>query len=174
MVTSATFRECLAVFDGAVTSLQQACEMPTLHWRTLQNMKCYPRQDTLNFFFFFSLVRVCVCFFLGGGIKLVGVLRPVNRCGYIQAIHISYWRGVGGFLLLESPVLHADADIVTLFPPAKQPSRHAPLERLNPGRSSGKIFFSRVNFLCWLLFRYPFHPHVTPIILPKVQVAGYS
>ena len=72
---------------------------------------------------------VCVFFFGGGGIKLVGVLRPVNRCGYIQAIHISYWRGVGGFLLLESPALHADADIVTLFPPAKQPSRHAPLER---------------------------------------------
>ena len=28
----------------------------------------------------------------------------------------------------------------------------------NPCRS---IFFSRVNFLCWLLFCYPFHPRVT-------------
>ena len=27
----------------------------------------------------------------------------------------------------------------------------------NPCRSSGIIFFSSVNFLCWLLFRYPFH-----------------
>ena len=25
------------------------------------------------------------------------------------------------------------------------------------------IFFSRVNFLCWLLFRYPFHPRVTAV-----------
>ena len=31
----------------------------------------------------------------------------------------------------------------------------------NPCRSGGRIFFSRVNFLCWLLFRYPFHPRVT-------------
>ena len=27
----------------------------------------------------------------------------------------------------------------------------------------GRIFFSRVNFLCWLLFRYPFHPRVTAV-----------
>ena len=25
------------------------------------------------------------------------------------------------------------------------------------------MFFSRVNFLCWLLFRYPFHPRVTAV-----------
>ena len=33
----------------------------------------------------------------------------------------------------------------------------------NPCRSSGRIFFSRVNFLCWLLFRYPLHPRVTAV-----------
>ena len=32
---------------------------------------------------------------------------------------------------------------------------------LNPHRSNGRIFFSRVNFLCWLLFRYLLHPRVT-------------
>ena len=26
---------------------------------------------------------------------------------------------------------------------------------------SGRVFFSRVNFLCWLLFQYRFHPRVT-------------
>ena len=26
-----------------------------------------------------------------------------------------------------------------------------------------RIFFSRVDFLCWLLFRYPFHPRVTAV-----------
>ena len=31
----------------------------------------------------------------------------------------------------------------------------------NPCRSGGRIFLSRVNFLCWLLFRHPFHPRVT-------------
>ena len=34
---------------------------------------------------------------------------------------------------------------------------------LNPCWSGGRIFFSRVNFLCWLLFRYPFHPSVTAV-----------
>ena len=50
----------------------------------------------------------------------------------------------------------------------------------NPGRSGGRIFFSGVNFLCWLLFRYPFHRRVTAAVCKKychsakVQVAGYS
>ena len=33
----------------------------------------------------------------------------------------------------------------------------------NPCRSSRRILFSRVNFLCWLLFQYPFHPCVTAV-----------
>ena len=33
----------------------------------------------------------------------------------------------------------------------------------NPCGSGGGILFSRVNFLCWLLFWYPFHPHVTTV-----------
>ena len=33
----------------------------------------------------------------------------------------------------------------------------------NPCRSSRRIFFSRVDFLCWLLFQYPFHPRVTAV-----------
>ena len=33
----------------------------------------------------------------------------------------------------------------------------------NPCRSSGRILFSRVDFLCWFLFRYPFHPPVTAV-----------
>ena len=33
----------------------------------------------------------------------------------------------------------------------------------NPCRSGGRICFSGVDFLCWLLFRYPFHPCVTTV-----------
>ena len=33
----------------------------------------------------------------------------------------------------------------------------------NPCWSGRRIFFSRVDFLCWLLFRYPFHPRVTAV-----------
>ena len=39
----------------------------------------------------------------------------------------------------------------------------------SPGRSGGRIFFSRVNFLCWLLFRYPFHPRVTAVVRKRSQ-----
>ena len=33
----------------------------------------------------------------------------------------------------------------------------------NPCRSSVRIFFSRVDFLCWLLFWYSLHPRVTAV-----------
>ena len=33
----------------------------------------------------------------------------------------------------------------------------------NPCWNGGRIVFSRVNFLCWLLLRDPFHPHVTTV-----------
>ena len=33
----------------------------------------------------------------------------------------------------------------------------------NPCWSGGRIFFSRVDLLCWLLFWYPFHPRVTAV-----------
>ena len=42
-------------------------------------------------------------------------------------------------------------------------TRHWKVPGSSSGRSSGRIFFSRVNFLCWLLFRYPFHPRVTAV-----------
>jgi len=37
----------------------------------------------------------------------------------------------------------------------------------NPCWNGGRIFFSRVDYLCWLLFRYPFHPRVTTVARKK-------
>ena len=37
----------------------------------------------------------------------------------------------------------------------------------NPCWNGGRILFSRVDFLCWLLFRYPFHPRVTTVARKK-------
>ena len=37
----------------------------------------------------------------------------------------------------------------------------------NPCWNGGRIFFSRVDFLRWLLFRYPFHPRVTTVARKK-------
>ena len=39
----------------------------------------------------------------------------------------------------------------------------------SPGRNGGRIFFSRVNFLCWLLFWYPFYPCVTAVACKRSQ-----
>ena len=39
----------------------------------------------------------------------------------------------------------------------------------SPERSGWRIFFSRFNFLCWLLFWYPFHPRVTALARKKSQ-----
>ena len=35
----------------------------------------------------------------------------------------------------------------------------------SPGRNGRSSFFSRVNFLRGLLFRYPFHPCVTAVVI---------
>ena len=43
---------------------------------------------------------------------------------------------------------------------------------LSPGRSRQRIFFSRLNCLCWLLFRYPFHPRVTAAARKRSHSAG--
>ena len=37
----------------------------------------------------------------------------------------------------------------------------------NPCWNGGRTFFSRVDFLCWLLFRYPFHPCFTTVARKK-------
>ena len=40
---------------------------------------------------------------------------------------------------------------------------------LSPCRNGGRILFSRVNFLCWLLFQYFFHPLVTAVAQKRSQ-----
>ena len=41
-------------------------------------------------------------------------------------------------------------------------------------RSVERIFFSRVNFLSWLLFRYPFHPRVTAVARKRSKVQRWQ
>ena len=58
-------------------------------------------------------------------------------------------------------VLHYEAGTVQWL---EHRTRDWKVAGLNPCRSGGRIFFSRVNFLCWLIFRYPFHPRVTAVV----------
>ena len=45
----------------------------------------------------------------------------------------------------------------------RTPDRDRNVASSNPGRSSKRIFFSRVNFCVLTLIRCPFHPHVTAV-----------
>ena len=39
----------------------------------------------------------------------------------------------------------------------------------NPCRGGGRMFFTRVDFLCWLFFQYLFHPCVTAVACKRPQ-----
>ena len=45
----------------------------------------------------------------------------------------------------------------------KRRTRDRKVAGSSPGRSGGRMFSSRVNLLCWLLFRYRFHTLVTTV-----------
>ena len=49
----------------------------------------------------------------------------------------------------------------------RRTARDSKVAGSNPCWNGGRIFFSRVDFLCWLLFRYPFHPRVTTVARKK-------
>ena len=70
--------------------------------------------------------------------KILDVLR-------VQHYGVPYQLGNQDSLLVRVP--HCDPKVASL----------------NPGRSGGRIFFSRVNFVCWLLFGVRF----TPVLLQR-------
>ena len=49
------------------------------------------------------------------------------------------------------------------YPRPKCRTRDRKILGSNPRRSGRRIFFCKVNVLCLLLFRYPFHPRVTAV-----------
>ena len=44
----------------------------------------------------------------------------------------------------------------------------------NPCRGGGTMFFTRVNFLCWLFFQYLFHPRVTAVACKRPSQSAKS
>ena len=49
-------------------------------------------------------------------------------------------------------------------------TRNRKVASSNPGRSGARIFFSRVNFVCWLFIQCPFHPHVAAVAHKRPQL----
>ena len=86
------------------------------------------------------------------GAHVVYIVIKLNTIFYthvehspIKTIYIKYYMGAGIAQWLE------------------RRTRDWKVAGSNPCWSGGRIFFSGVYFLCWLLFRYPFHPRVTAV-----------
>ena len=87
------------------------------------------------------------------------------------------WRVLYQILILESSRVSNPLRKITLLLAwiagiaqwLERRTRDRKVVGLNPCWSSGRIFFSRLNFLCWLLFRYLFHPRVTAVARKRPQ-----
>ena len=100
-------------------------------------------------------------------------MHLIEHCRARHVLQDEGWRGAGG-----RGGIHRGAGIAQCL---ERRTRDRKVAGSNPCWSCGRVFFSRVNFLCWLLFRYPFHPRITAVarkrprsFCPKAQAAGYS
>ena len=96
-------------------------------------------------------VCVCVCLCLDYG-------RKSGQC-FLLCLSLKYMSVLGS----------RDSSLV------EHPTRDQKAVSSSPGRNGGRIFFSRVNCLCWLLFRvhsslrYCSSTQKTPVILPNAH-----
>ena len=81
-------------------------------------------------------------------VSIITVYFPCSTCIYVTLFHTAV-AGAGIAQWLE------------------RRTRDWKVAGSNPCWNGGRIFFSRVDFLCWLLFRYPFHPRVTTVARKK-------
>ena len=82
---------------------------------------------------------------------------PVWRLSERKVVLICTGQIPTDWLLTGTPVGSGDGSVV------RAPECVSKVAGSNLCRDGGRIFFSRVNFLCWLLFRYLFHSHVTAV-----------
>ena len=88
--------------------------------------------------------------------------RCLTPCGFWTVLFHTYvWCHVAcGFWNSVVSYRYLGAGIAQWL---ERQTRDRKVEGSNPCWSGGRIFFSRVNFLCLLLFRYRFHPRVTAV-----------
>ena len=84
-------------------------------------------------------------------------LDTVQCFGYVKIIRLHSY----SFIKRSTQIIiHVGAGIAQWL---EHRTRDWKVAGSNPCWNGGRIFFSRVDFLCWLLFRYPFLPRVTAI-----------
>ena len=122
--------------------------------RTNRRARC-----CLHFFILCVCVRVCVRACVRACVRVcvrVCVRHRKNVCGV----------GVGEGIMYTGKTMLWGARIAQWL---EHRTHDWKITGLSPCRSSRIIFSSRINFLCWLLFRYPFHPCVTAVAHKRYQ-----
>ena len=95
-------------------------------------------------------------------------------------IKITHYNTVCSGVLVHFLFLYNNEERARIARWLERQTRDPKVSCSNPGRSGGRIFFSRINYVCWLLFGVRSTPvlpqwHMKdPDHLPKVQVAGYT
>ena len=83
--------------------------------------------------------------------ETAGVVKPWKDIGSNKSL---------GCVFSEKPADWTNAEIAQWL---ERRTRDWKVAGSNPCRSGARILFSRVDYLCWLLFRYPFHSRVTAV-----------
>ena len=94
-----------------------------------------------------------------------------NEAGTIASMLMRSWRQDGRTYIAEMPTSADSKNSCVANGSSTQwlerRTREWKVVCSNFCRSGGRIFFSRVDFLCWLLYQYPFHPRVTTVARKK-------
>ena len=96
-----------------------------------------------------------MCILSNSVVGNAGIKVRKNTDSWILSYKMYIYLGINVYL--SSVLGSRDSSVVDCW------TRDRKVLGLSPGWSSGRIFFSWVNFLCWTLLRYPIHPHVTAV-----------
>ena len=126
------------------------CLDPECSWEKVQSCLC-----SFSLVFFVRMCMfVCACTPMHVCVYLCMCLEKVHAC--LCSFSLSLFAFAGVCLYVHAHSCGGDSSVVRV-PNLWLKSGS------NPCWNGGRIFFSRVNFLCWLLFRYLFHPCVTAV-----------
>ena len=91
------------------------------------------------------------------------------RCCCCLFFSCFYLRGLIGSWNLMSRQPHYFGLLRTIGKVGELRTRDRKVAGSSPDRSGGRIFFSGINFLCWLLPRYALHHRVTAVARKKYR-----
>jgi len=91
-------------------------------------------------------------------VKSLCLCLPKSQCGKVSLLSPCRYPAVNIFATPRYPVVRLLATPSGIAQWFERRTRDWKVAGSNHYRRGGRIFFSRINFLLWLWFRYPFHP----------------